>query len=351
MRPFDPTQDGFPFSNAFGLTADNVVELVQMFGGEVVEAVTPKIVRRYTGVLSALSFDIPIPFLPDPTVGVPDFVIDQVGAVVGAKLVAEIIDLHTSPLSGAYGRCGGMAFAGYDFYRQGWSVTDFGSTPPTEGVLGDYIFARLIDSLDLNGRKFLEWLIELHFLPKLNGVADAAFGAAVGSIGGPVGTVIGAFIASKGNIFHFGGAGELLSSTKVEWVKLKERLDEEAAWPIGLIYGDEASPLEQHQVLAIGYTDNGLGEGTLDIWDNNDGPKVRKLIIDFRGSKLKVKKARAHTIRGIFVEDYIPQKPPRGLRRLKASDTWLAPALHPMMASDTWLEPALHTMMGHAARG
>jgi hypothetical protein len=75
------------------------------------------------------------------------------------------------------------------------------------------------------------------------------------------------------------------------------------------------NPLDQHQVLAIGYTDNGLGKGTLDIWDNNELRKVRKLSIDFRGSKLEVAHALKHTIRGIFLEDYAPQKPPAGLRR------------------------------------
>ena len=315
MGPFLPDKDGFPFVNSFGLTAANAVELTRMFRDEVIEAATPGIVRRYTSLLSNLSFEIPVPLLPDPSVGLPDFVIGQVGLRVTAELAAGIVDLGIDPSTGGYGRCGGMAFAGYDFYQQGWSVLNFGSTPPTEGELGDYIFARLIDSLELNARKFVEWIVTLHVLPKLNGVADAAFGTAVGSVGGPLGIVLGAFIANQGNIFHFGGAGELLSWTKDEWSDLKDKLDERAAWPVGLIYGDTKNPFDQHQVLAIGYTDSGLGTGTLEIWNNNDLQKTDTLTIDFRASELKVTGFNdKHTIKGFFAEDYRSKKPPAQLK-------------------------------------
>jgi hypothetical protein len=135
-----------------------------------------------------------------------------------------------------------MAFAGYDFYLQGWSVDGFGSTPPDEGVLGDYIFARLIDSLELNAPKFVEWLAELYIVPHVDEVANTVLGAAVGSIGGPLGTALGAFFGSQVDFFDFGGANSLLAWTKTEWTNIKRRLDEEAACPIGLIYGDTKNP-------------------------------------------------------------------------------------------------------------
>jgi hypothetical protein len=316
MGPFIPGEDGFPFRNDFGLTNTNAVELARTFRDEVIEAATPGIVNRYTGFLRNLSFEIPIPVLSNPSVGLPDFVVGQVGARVTAELLAGIADLGFDPHEGTYGRCGGMAFAGYDFYQHGWSVQGFSSTPPTEGDLGDYIFARLIDSLELNARTFVEWLAELHVLPRLNRVADTAFGAAVGSVGGPLGVVLGAFVADQGDLFHFGGAGELLSSTKEEWLKLKDRLDEQAAWPLGLIYGDKKSPFDQHQVLAIGYSDSGLGTGTLDIWNNNEVHVADTLTIDFRGSELSVGGFNdGHSIKGFFVEDYRTKRPPEGLRR------------------------------------
>ena len=316
MGPFDPAQDGFPFTNNFQLTVANRVELARMFRDEVLEAVTPGIIKRYTQVVSDLSFDIgPGPLEID--VGVPDFVLGEVADRVETELTAQIIDLGIDPF-GEGGRCGGMAFAGYDFYLLGWPVGSFGNTPPNEGDLGDYIFARLVDSLELNGKKFLEWLLELYMLPLLNEAANAAFGAAVGSIGGVLGAVIGAFLASEDNIFDLGGPGSLLTWTKEEWTIIKSRLDQQAAWPIGLIYGDTTNPFDQHQVLAIGYTDNGLGRATLQIWNNNELRVPNLIRLDFRGKQLQVSgfnDPHHHSIKGIFAEEYTQSKPPLSLRR------------------------------------
>ncbi len=146
--------------NSFGLTAANAVELTRMFRDEVIEAATPGIVRRYTSLLWNLSFEIPVLFLPNPTVDLPDFVIGQVGLRVTAELAAGIVDLGIEPRTGGYGRCGGMAFAGYDFYQQGWSVLNFGSTPPTEGELGDDIFARS-DHRSVGSDRYPIWCVEL----------------------------------------------------------------------------------------------------------------------------------------------------------------------------------------------
>ncbi len=40
--------------------------------------------------------------------------------------------------------------------------------------------------------------------------------------------------------------------------KIKHQLDTEAACPIGLLFSDSITPLGDHQVLAIGYEDNGV---------------------------------------------------------------------------------------------
>ena len=311
MGPFDPAQDGFPFTNNFQTSTAQGVELARMFRDEVIEAVTPGVIKRYTKVMSDLSFDA-LPGIPGGEVGLPDLVVSQVGLRVGTELTAQIIDLRIDPfLPGA--RCGGMAFAGYDFYLLGRPVGGFGSSPPNTGELGDYIFARLIDSLDLNAKKFLDWLVELHVLPGLNKVAKAVLVAEVGTISGPVGALIADFVASQGSIFDLGGAGSLLARTKDEWTIIKRRLDEQAAWPIGLIYGDTKNPFDQHQVLATGYTDNGLGEATLRIWNSNELRVPDNIRLDFRGKRLQVSgfnDPNGHTIRGIFAEEYTPKRPP-----------------------------------------
>jgi hypothetical protein len=315
MGPFEADPDGFRFENEFELTAAHAVEFTRMLRDEVfVQPIIPGISSRYTEVLTDLSFDL-TPFIPGGEVGLPDFVIGQVGLRVKAELAAQLVDLLAKPF-GSAAHCGGMAFAGYDLYQQGWPTDNLGTTPPTEGDVGEYIFERLIDSLELNLRKFLRWTAELHLLPKLNGVADVAFGAAVGGIAGPLGIVVAAWLATQSGVFHLGGPGNLLDWTKDEWASLKSHLDREAAWPIGLIYGDTAIPWEQHQVLAIGYEDNGSGKVKLRIWNNNEERKDNILRIDFTGDRLEVKDFKeSHTIRGIFAEEYRRNKPPSALFR------------------------------------
>ena len=313
MGPFLPTQDGFPFINHFEITVAHAAEFARMFRDEAIQPIIPGVSARYTEVLADLNFDL-LPFLPGGEVGLPDAVVGQVGFRVATELTAQIADLGIDGF-GTAGHCGGMAFSGYDFYQQGWPVDSFGTTPPTEGELGDYIFARLIDSLELNARKFLRWVVELHVLPRLNKVADAALGAAAGAIGGTLGVIVGAWLAEQGDVFHLGGPGSLLDWTKEEWTTIKSRLDMQAAWPIGLVYGDTANPLDQHQVLAIGYKDPGQGIATLSIWNSNQKQTPNPLQLDFRGDRLEVSNFKDdHTIRGIFAEEYTQSKPPNALR-------------------------------------
>lgn len=117
MGPFDATRDGFPFVNDFELTLANSVELGRMFRDEVLEAVTPGIVKRFTDKLSGVRVDL-LPFIKGGEVGLPDVVLGQVGLKVGVELAARFVDLRIDPF-GEGARCGGMAFAGYDFYLQG----------------------------------------------------------------------------------------------------------------------------------------------------------------------------------------------------------------------------------------
>jgi hypothetical protein len=93
----------------------------------------------------------------------------------------------------------------------------------------------------------------------------------------------------------------------------KTKLDAEAAWPIGLVYSDAASPFAQHQVLAIGYMENGDGTAVLNVWDNNDGNKPRAFGLDLRGDELQVANSD-RPLKGIFLEDYSSRQPPMSLR-------------------------------------
>src|SRR6202022_3945183 len=100
---------------------------------------------------------IPIPLAPD--ISLPQALIDEVIGALSIPLNTALGKAISSQADGRYGRCGGMAFAAYDFYQDGRQVDGFGTTIPPEGSeLGEYILDRLIDSLELNAKKFLEWI-------------------------------------------------------------------------------------------------------------------------------------------------------------------------------------------------
>lgn len=203
----------------------------------------------------------------------------------------------------------------YDLFLAGWPIPP-DTVQPGSGDVRDYIWSRLIDSLELNAATFLEWTMVLHILPDISTAASAVLGAAAGAvIGGPIGAALGAFLAGKDDVLGLGGPNALLDKTRDHWGQLRGRLDGAAAWPAGIIHGGNASPVDQHQVLAIGYSDFGNGTATLDIWDNNDVNICRKLQLDMRGSELNVSSSNTNLddIKGIICEDYSSKLPPQSL--------------------------------------
>jgi hypothetical protein len=215
---------------------------------------------------------------------------------------------------------------GVDFYLLDWPVDSrLGTTPPATGPLGDYIFSRLLDSLDLNALKFLQWFAVLHVLPKVSDAAKIALEVAVATLGGPVGAAFAALIAVTDVFGDLGGSKALLSSSKDEWPRIKNQLDGQAAWPIGLLFHGSATPFEDHQILALDYEDDANGTALI-VWDNRDGPYQRRLQIDFTGQELMVQPDdpivlpdgseifwSGGNIKGIFLENYSPQRPPDSL--------------------------------------
>jgi hypothetical protein len=255
-----------------------------------------------------------------PKISIPDVIKGQVLQRVAADLIGDLGAKIADAIPGRFGRCGGMAFAGYDFFLNGFVVHDrLGMSPPSTGPLSDYLFERLLDSLELNVVRFLELVVVLHLLPILGRGATIALLAAGGSVGGTIGAAIGALIGTQVDIFKLGGPGSALAETRDEWPRLKSILDREAAVPVGYIFGTSANPTDQHQVLAIGYRDAGDGTATLTVWDNREAAKSRDLALDFRGGELQVGnpfvgKEGPDVMKCVFVEKYSPQKPPDSLK-------------------------------------
>jgi hypothetical protein len=309
MGPFDAVRDAFRFNNSFPIT-DQQAEQIRQHYRLLTDVIVGAGVQVVRDILGTLNVSIPVV----GTVGLPGVVIDAVIGEVTTQLAGSLIDKIADLIPGRFGRCGGMAFAGYDFYLLGWPVDErLGTIPPTTGPLSDYIFGRLLDSLDLNVGTFLDWVVNLHVMPVVSRVANITLGAAVGSLGGPIGAAFGALLGSQVDVFDLGGPTVILDRTQNEWQRITSTLDAVAACPIGLIYGDSANPIDQHQILAIDYIDHHDGTALLFVWDNNFANELQVLALDFRGDELQVGNS-ARPLKGIFLEEYSFQRPPDILR-------------------------------------
>jgi hypothetical protein len=154
MGPFVVATDAFRFENDFAINAEQAGDMLDTTDA-FVEGIVEKVVGRYTNVLGAIDLN-PLPGLENR---IPDVVIDFFNGSLSVELTARIIDLLADPQGSNFGRCGGMAFAGYDFYLAGRPIDTTVTAPPAEGPLGEYIYERLLDSLRLNFGTFLEWVI------------------------------------------------------------------------------------------------------------------------------------------------------------------------------------------------
>jgi hypothetical protein len=321
--PFIPARDAYGFSNnPEGFTLEDGAVLRNIFQG-VVDDVSLLGVEALRSALNAFSFEVPVV----GATGLPAVVIDYVVNQVSGDIRNQLIDSIIASIPGTYGRCGGLAFSGFDFFLVGWPIDKTDHTPPGSGDLRDYIFKRLIDSLQMNAATFLDWLLVLKILPGISVAASAALGAAAGSlIGGAAGAALGGLLTGSKDVLGMGGAGALLSRTRDHLSHLAQRIAFNAAWPIGFIHGTKGSPTDQHQVLALGFSQS-QQTVVLKIWDNNwDGlphPSCRLLAVDLSGSEVMVysNDQVLTDIKGIICEDYSPAAPPQSLQT-----QWTPPA-------------------------
>jgi hypothetical protein len=132
-----------------------------------------------------------------------------------------------------YGLCGGMCFTALDFFYAPELTLPRGepARPPGPGTaLHAYLWKRQLDSLIADGAQFLTWVTMLNRLPS--------------------------------------GRRYLLERSRVEWAKLKARIDAGDPVPIGLVR-QAKNVFDDHQVLAIGYEEQDETKGTLILYDPN----------------------------------------------------------------------------------
>lgn len=307
-------RDAFQFSNRGGwkMTEQDARVLRKRFEDRVDVAKLIGLDGIRNG-LRAIRLDVnPVPAGPALPVGLPEAAINYVIEEITGALTGTLLDKILAGVAGDYGRCGGMAFAALDYFLIGQDVPN-NSQQPDSGPLRDFIWRRLLDSLDLNVVPILEWVMQLHIMPVISKMASAALGSAVGTVvAGPVGTAIGAYLAGKEDVLGLGGPKVLVERTRGELNQLRTRLLAGPAWPIGLIYDDSAFVWKQHQVLALRFRDLGSGRLQLDVWDNNDGRRETSWVVDPSGSELQVTSPddQDHRIKGIICEEYHPAIPP-----------------------------------------
>lgn len=211
---------------------------------------------------------------------------------IGPWLVYKVIEEQTNAVvnpiiaavtANAYGLCGGMTFASLDYWLNSWVVPrglhnndQPDRTSPQGTELRDYLWNRLLQSVQDNITTFLQWMAVLHF---------------------PVGPQ----------------ASWLRDQTIGELIKLKARIDTGIPVPVGLI-GTTWNPLENHQVLVYAYDDNLDGTTTLTLYDNNEPSVPSTINLDLSGPALIAIESAAPGARGplqgFFCTIYNPSTPP-----------------------------------------
>jgi len=316
--PFKPARDAWQFPNAgAGLTLEDAAVLRGIYQG-FVDDVALIGVDTLRAALAALSFTVP----GAGATGLPAAAIDLVVNQITGDIHNQLADAIIASVPGTYGRCGGFAFSALDFFLAGWPIDPSIVSYPSTGPIRDFIWTRLINSIQANGAAFLEDFMILKILPAISTTASAALGAIAGSvIGGPLGAVIGGVIAGKDDVLGLGGADKLLGKTKDSLASLSGFLATHPAWPVGFVYGSQGTITDEHQVLATGCHDNGNGTAILNLWDNAWTGDIRPSCqsIDLFLSGSEVVAASSHQpdyndIKGIICEQYAPVLPPASLQ-------------------------------------
>lgn len=309
--PFIPARDAYSFLNeAESFTLEDARAVRAMYQAPL-DGVATAGIEAVRVALSVASFAVPI---LGPT-GLPGPAIDWVVEQVSQPLRNLLADAVIGSVPGGYGRCGGFAFSAYDFFLCGWQIDQVDKSPPGSGDLRDFIWKRLLDSLQDNAATFLDWYMTLKVLPVVSATASGLLAAgAGGTLGGPLGAFLASLAGASSDFLGIGGGPALLDRTRGQLDQLAAKLQVNAAWPIGLIHADKELA-DQHQVLAIGM-ERGGPFPVLKVWDENSGRNCHRWTIDLSGKTLQVAcegDPSYGDLKGLICEAYTPTMPPASL--------------------------------------
>lgn len=282
---YRPETDGFAFVNDW--TFDD-------YEKGIVEQTVAELLPVAEAIASPILIPLITPFVVAQFVALGPFAFLAVDAEVNAINSGIVSGISSAITAGHYGLCGGMTFASLDYWLKQWIVprgngrNDQPSRATTQGtVLRDYIWTRLLNSIQDNGVTFVSWVI----------MANAPFGA---------------------------GLSWLKDQTSAEFQKIKNGIDSGTPVPIGLV-GTTANPLNDHQVLCYGYQDNLDRTGSLFLYDNNNPGVESRIDFDLRGDQLVTTHDDTYItadrgtssdrgpLVGFFATAYSPQTPPKAV--------------------------------------
>lgn len=244
---FDPQRHGFAFENRWEFKEEEWWPLRELFSDYL----------KWGVLFQEAAFGLTrAPFLP-----------------FGIRALRGKMESTSTPV---YGLCGGMCFTALDFYKAGLPLPrgQHRNDRPASGTsLRRYIWKRQLESLVIDGTRFLAWLIVLSHVP----------------LAWP----------------FRGGPAWLLARSKEEWKKLKASLEAGEPVPIVLVRATE-SVFDYHQVLAIGYDEAETVHGTIYLYDPNCPDEVSTIEIEFGEQLLDGQEGcdPSMVLRGFFCEVY-----------------------------------------------
>lgn len=174
------------------------------------------------------------------------------------------------------GRCGGMAAASLDYWHNGLAIPDNGALPTDGSVLGDYLYARLVDTMVANGWKFFHFMRTPDHPTWLNGIGVAR------------------------------------ATREEEFPRIRAILDSGKPCLLGLSQARSIGELgNDHQVIAYGYESDDRYSHLL-IYDNNhpNNTKVRlRFTTAYAPDEREIVQSTGEVWRGLFAEPHSPVTP------------------------------------------
>jgi hypothetical protein len=272
---YRPEVDGYAFTNTWTWEPTDVATITGIVTaalGAVEIALSPLIALAEGPVFAA---ELGIPFIG------PWLVYKTIEAENNA-IIKGIMDAITADGTGTYGLCGGMAFSSLDYWHKSWVLPrgDNKNDQPKDStplgtVLREYIWSRLLKSVEDNIWTFLGWMA----------------------------------------IYHFEGDGgtTLRDKTNEQLTTLRNIINSGTPVTVGLI-GTTWNPMNNHQILIYGFEDNPDGTTTLFAYDNTQPGVETTIRLNFSGSSLEAIESAPSPargpLRGLFCTTYTPSTPP-----------------------------------------